>query len=169
MLVLGDIVEAQYNGLYNEYYKAKIVNIREGSIIDVEYMDGEKDLNLEPHHLRKFVPYSVGEQVQVKVHSDGDFLDARIIKVLSDDDDDDDQIIARLEESQQKVKVSQGWVRRFQKFVVGDVVGVLSDEDDDMTMATVVKENTDGTVNIEFEDGDKMLHVDLLSLREWQD
>jgi hypothetical protein len=126
MLVLGDIVEAQYNGLYNEYYKAKIVNIREGSIIDVEYMDGEKDLNLEPHHLRKFVPYSVGEQVQVKVHSDGDFLDARIIKVLSD-------------------------------------------EDDDMTMATVVKENTDGTVNIEFEDGDKMLHVDLLSLREWQD
>lgn len=165
MLVLGDVVEAQYNGIYNEYYKGKIVQIREGSMIDVEYMDGEQDLSLEPHHLTKFVPYSVGEQVQVKVHPNGNFLDAQIVKILSDDDD---RIVARLEDSRKKVKISQGWVRRVKTFLIGDIVGVVSDEeDDDMVMATVVKENSDGTVNIEFEDGEIMLHVDVMSLREW--
>lgn len=164
MLVLGDIVEAQYNGIYNEYYKGKIINIREGAIIDVEYSDGERDLNLEPQHLRKFIPYYVGERVETKVFQNGDFVDAQIVNIRSDD-----KVVARLMESHKLVTVPQGWIRRVKRFLVGDIVGILLEDDDEIFMATVVKENKDGTVNIEYEDGELQSHVALSSLREWHD
>eukprot|EP00557_Chaetoceros_sp_GSL56_P003301 CAMPEP_0176499164 /NCGR_PEP_ID=MMETSP0200_2-20121128/12761_1 /TAXON_ID=947934 /ORGANISM="Chaetoceros sp., Strain GSL56" /LENGTH=1000 /DNA_ID=CAMNT_0017897525 /DNA_START=94 /DNA_END=3096 /DNA_ORIENTATION=+ len=166
MLVLGDIVEAQYNGIYNEYYKGKIVKIKEGSIVDVEYTDGELDLSLEPHHLRKFVPYTVGEEVQVKASTNEQYLDAEIIKIISSSSDsNDDQLIVRLVENQKKLMVSTGSVRRIKKFFVGDVVEFVPDgEDEYMFRATVVKENVDGTVNIKFEDGETMRYVEMISI-----
>jgi hypothetical protein len=162
MLVLGDVVDAQYHGMYNEYYKGEIVNIREGSIVDVKYADGEIDVDLEPHHLSKFVPYSIGERVQVKVFPNGDYIEAKILNGTSED-----VVKARLMESRRIVTVTQGWIRRIKRFFVGDVVGAIMDEDEDVSMATVIKENTDGTVNIEFEDGEKAYYVSVSSLRDW--
>jgi hypothetical protein len=77
----GDIVEAQYKGIHNEWYKGKIIEISQGSIIDVQYADGDTDHDLDSSNLKVFKPYAVGERVEVD--RDGDFFTMKVVKVLA--------------------------------------------------------------------------------------
>ena len=155
MLVLGDTVDAQYNGMYNEYYKGKIVGIDQGTIIKVEYADGEQDPFLEPWHLHKFIPYAEGETLEVKTSKTAVFSSGKVLHIYENND-------VNVLTSKGSVRVPTSMLRRVKTFdfEVGEIVMAPFDESEDYFRATVVKKHIDNTVDLHFHDGDRSEKVD---------
>jgi len=90
---VGDIVEAKYEGQYNEWYKAKVTRINPLTYgYDIEYYDGDTDTGLQPFAIRRYIPPQVGEVLEArvadardewalsaitKVHNGGNYYDVR--------------------------------------------------------------------------------------------
>ena len=160
MLVLGDIVDAQYKGLHNEYYKGKIVGIGEGATIEVQYADGEQDQNLQPWHLHKFIPYTVGETLEVETPEDGSFWPGKVLHIY----ENNDVVIVT---SEGNVRVPPSKLKRVKAFKVGDIVGASFRESDGDFMATVVKKHIDNTVDLHFHYGERSNRVHPEEVRKW--
>ena len=59
----GDVVEAKYNGVYNEWYRATIVDLNvDASTYDVEYDDGELDDDLCRICVRPYEAITIGRR-----------------------------------------------------------------------------------------------------------
>jgi hypothetical protein len=155
MLKVGDIVEAKYQGSFNEFYKGQIVSVHEGTIVDVLYSDGEIDKGLDQSHVKGFVPYYEGESVEVKRSADGPFLPAVVTGIISET-----AIYVRMNDNNKRRKVNHSNVRRVKQFKVGDPVFAPFNNSDKFFPAKIVKENADGTVNLLFDDGDKENNVE---------
>ncbi|GFH48196.1 hypothetical protein CTEN210_04672 [Chaetoceros tenuissimus] len=155
MLKVGDIVEAKYQGAFNEFYKGQIVSVQEGSIVDVLYSDGEIDKGLDQSHVKAFVPYYEGESVEVKRSTDGAFLPAVVTGIISET-----AIYVRMNDNNKRRRVDHSNVRRVKQFKVGDPVFAPFNNSGEFFPAKIVKENADGTVNLLFDDGDKENNVE---------
>mmetsp|Transcript_5739 Transcript_5739/g.8615 ORF Transcript_5739/g.8615 Transcript_5739/m.8615 type:complete len:751 (+) Transcript_5739:3-2255(+) len=105
-LKVGDTVEGQYNGMYDEWYKGKIIKIYQGAIIDVKYTDGDVDYGLGSANVRKFVPYQVGEAVDASYFQDEEYIRVRIIKKTGT------EYVVRTKEGD-RVTVKEFSIRRF--------------------------------------------------------
>jgi hypothetical protein len=165
MLVLGDIVEAQYEGM-TDYYKGKIISIKEGSSVEVVFDDGDRDTHFEPSDLKKFVPYVVGERVQVKESVDGVYLPAKITRIYPEGRD---VLNAVFLDTRRRVKVPSSFVSRVETFEVGEFVEAPFEGSEDYFMATVVNMNADGTIDLHYDDGDESFQVNTRNLRKLYD
>ena len=70
----GDEVEAQYQGMHNEWYKGTVARIisKENSKnrYDVLYDDGDTDWGLPQRCLREYVPLTAGEVVEAMIEDE---------------------------------------------------------------------------------------------------
>eukprot|EP01083_Nonionella_stella_P002470 7127_1 len=159
---LGDSVEVQYGGIHNEYYKGKIVKIREGSHIDIQYIDGEIDDGLAPKHLRKFEPYAKGEQVQCRTEYQEMYRNCITDKVVTNDN-----AYIIFEGQRSRTRLAQKFIRRYnvgETFKVGDAVISPFQGSDELFKGIITEDNKDGTYNILFDDGDRDYHVPAFEL-----
>lgn len=60
----GDTVEAQYLGVHNEWYRGKVLRVKNGPFYDVQYDDGDTDLALGTNSVRKFTAYEVDQVIE---------------------------------------------------------------------------------------------------------
>ncbi|GFH48193.1 hypothetical protein CTEN210_04669 [Chaetoceros tenuissimus] len=154
MLKVGDIVEAKYEGSYNEFYKGQIMDVQEGNIVDVLYSNGLYN-ELDQSHVKAFVPYYEGESIEVKRSVDGAFLPAVVTGIISET-----AIYVRMNDNNKRRRVDHSNVRRVKQFKVGDPVFAPFNDSGEFFPAKIVKENADGTVNLLFDDGDKENNVE---------
>jgi len=138
---------------------AKIVDIVEGSVIEVEYADGEIGIDLSPLHMKKFTPYSIGERVETRTTSaaGGEFFRCEIIDVFPDD-----KCEVRLLDNGRRLKVPQSWMRRSKSFAMGDIVTCPYKGTTQFFWGRIMKVNADGTYDVKFDDGDEEFNVILL-------
>jgi hypothetical protein len=75
---------------YADYYRGTVLVILSNSAtFDIEYADGDIDDGMERRCLRPFVPYHVGEMIQVRKNPE-EFIDGTIWKIYQNEDDDDE-------------------------------------------------------------------------------
>ncbi len=160
----GDIVEAKYNGIYNEWYRATIVDINvDASTYDVEYDDGEADDNLCRVCVRPYEPLQLGEEVEVHEEEADTFYKGVVVAVHNDDTVDIDTGENGFFES-----VVPGYTRRTDpepEIKVGSRVEALYQRGKVWYDAVVTKLRSDGTFDVLYDDGDTELRVKRKNIR----
>ncbi|GMI22795.1 hypothetical protein TeGR_g14200, partial [Tetraparma gracilis] len=191
-LEIGSKVEARYKGK-SKYYPGKISRVRSNGTYDVAYDDGEKEMGIEKEMIKlvggsspKKSPRGskpkVGQKCTAQFKGKGRFYPGKVAKVNSDgtinvefddgdkdkfvepasfkleggggDDSDDDRGGRNRSKSPRgsKPKVGQKCTAQFKgkgRFYPGKVAKV----------------NSDGTINVEFDDGDKDKFVEPASFK----
>ena len=147
---VGDVVEAQYEGKFNEFYKAKVIRvnnpIRGG--YDVEYFDGDIDRGLAPRSIRRYVPPQVGEVFEGKVPNTEDEWEICAITQVRENDEYDVQF----EDGKKGYSLSVSDVRRvLWEYEEGDNVLVESDSGR-IRSGIVTKEHDNETYDIRYDD-----------------
>lgn len=132
-----------------QYYKGKIISVSQGSVVSVQYFDGELDSDLAPHHITKWRPYAVGEILEVKASSNGEFQRAEVLKSVQNG-----KVLVELLNNGRHANVRETWIRRIKLAEPGDVVECPFEGSDRLFKGTVVKINIDGTYHVKFFDGD---------------
>jgi hypothetical protein len=157
----GDVVEAKYNGVHNEWYRATIVDMNvDASTYDVQYDDGELDEDLCRLCIRPYKALRLDEEVGVR-EEDGDiFYNGRIIQVHADgtvdiDAGEDglfenvDAAFVRRSDPEPELEVGSRVEALYQAGVGG---GAWYD-------GVVTRVRPDGTFDILYEDGDTEFRV----------
>jgi hypothetical protein len=127
--------------------------------VTVQYFDGELDLHLAPQHVKKFVPYAVGESVEVKTSEYGEFQSAEVRQAVTNG-----KVKVKLSDSKRIISIVEPWVRRATygqdgDAQVGDIVECPYEGSDALFQGTVVKRNDDGSYHVKFFDGDEDFEV----------
>ena len=118
-------------------------------------MDGEMDVGLAPHHVKKFVPYAIGHKVQAKTSVDAEFKSAEILEVIPHE-----KVVVKFSSRGGKiVKVKETWIRRVKEVEIGDIVECPFEGSDELFKGTVLRRNRDDTYHVKFFDGDEDYHV----------
>jgi len=164
----GDTVEAKYNGIFNEWYKGRIVDINvDASTYDVQYDDGEVDEDLCRLCIRPYVPLKVGEEADVREEEGDVFYSGRVVKVHADGTVDIDT-----GESGVFEEVDVGYTRRRDpepEIVEGSRVEALyqGGRGEGRIWYDAIVENVraDGTYDIFYDDGDREFQVNRQFIR----
>ena len=159
----GDIVDAQYHGVFNEWYRAKVDVVSSNSgVVDVIYDDGEIDVGLCRLCVRPFVPYEVGEPVAAHDKEEGVFYAGRVVQVNAksatyDIQTDDNGLMTVTAGSiRRAVSVLQKGARVEAKFQgVGEI----------WYPGTIIAEHDDGSFDVQYDDGDKEFEVEWEHIR----
>jgi len=121
----------------------------------VEYDDGDPDVDLCRSCVRRFVEYSVGEDVEYREVGDDTYYPGSIVKAHPDDTCD-----VRLESGELVKNVGSSALRRTvlpspDQFRVGSpVLGLFGGEGEDWFPGKIVRDYGDGTFAVEYDDGD---------------
>jgi hypothetical protein len=144
------------NSNYPQYYKGKIVDIRQGGYIDVQYADGEIDEDLMHYHVKRFQPYTIGEIVSAKKRNDDIFHLGIVVETHPGN-----MLSIEFFEKNDIEKVPQSFVRRYSdKFHVGDHVEAPFGYYDEMFSGVIIEVNEEETgYTVLFDDGDVVRNV----------
>jgi hypothetical protein len=146
----------------SEWYKATIIAANPSkATYEVFYADGETDSNVARKCLRLFVPYKVGDSVEVRVEGDDEtYLRGEIVAVLPVDGSDDDHFDVETDHGILSL-VTADRLRRFkqvdhQPFKVGSRVMAPfeGDDEEEFFPATIRVMYSDGSAAVLFDDGD---------------
>jgi hypothetical protein len=137
-----------YRGTVTEVFSAK-------NMIDVAYEDGEEDENLSVSCIRPFVPYYVGEIVEVLGIEDTIFYRGIIVEAYPGGVFD----IETEEEAGLRKFVAPRYMRRFVDaeavaFERGDVIEALFDGGDMWFQGKIARKRRNGSYDISYFDGD---------------
>ena len=148
---VGDIVKAQYEGKFNEFYKGKVIRVnnplRGG--YDVEYFDGDIDRGLAPRSIRRYVPPQLGEVFEGKVPNTKDEWEICAITRVYETDEYDVQF----EDGKKGSSLSVSDIRRvLWEYEEGDVVLVENDSGR-IRSGIVSKEHGNETYDVRYDDG----------------
>ena len=148
---VGDVVEAQYKGKFNEFYKAKVIranNPLKGGY-DVEYFDGDIDRGLAPRSIRRYVPPQLGEVFEGKVPNTKDEWEICAVTRVHDENDEYD---VQFEDGKKGYSLSVADVRRvLWEYEEGDDVLVENDTGR-IRSGIVSKEHGNETYDIRYDD-----------------
>jgi len=159
---VGDVVEAQYQGKFNEYYKAKVILVNdplEGGY-DVEYFDGDIDRGLTPRSIRRYVPPSIHEVMEARVPDDKGEYEWELCAVTKIHDGDEYDV--QCENGKKGYSIPVTDIRRvLWEFEEGDDIA-----ENNGGIGVVTKELGDGTYDIRYDDGEEAYGVpqDLIHL-----
>ena len=88
-----------------QWYKGRIVNIIQGSKIDVKYVDGEIDEELDSKNVKSFKPYTAGEIIEVSLEDD--FIEVEVIRIVRN------ELVVKSKYKRQTFTVDERNARRF--------------------------------------------------------
>jgi hypothetical protein len=159
---VGDVIEAQYQGKFNEYYKAKVILVNDPlrGGYDVEYFDGDIDRGLTPRSIRRYVPPSIGEVFEARVPNEEGEYEWELCAVTKVHDGDEYDV--QFEDGKKGYSLPVTDIRRvLWEFEKGDDVFV-----ENKGIGVVTKEVGDGTYDIRYDDGEEAYGVpkDLIHL-----
>jgi hypothetical protein len=163
----GDVVEANYGGLFSEWYRATITGANSNTMTwEIEYADGEEDFDLCRHCVRRFRPYEVGDEIEWRAP---DMVYRPCVITAVNDDGTFD--IKRKGKGKIKKSVSADDFRRTEEDPFADILvpGVriqakLPDYEG-WWPGELKAINSDRTFAIEFDDGDFVQQVDPRAVR----
>jgi hypothetical protein len=118
-------------------------------IIDILYVDGEEELDLALGCIRPFVPFHVGETVEVSIEDT--FYRGIIVEAYTDDVFDIETQDGRVQ------KFVDPYMRRFveaQVFQRGDLIEARFNRGDEWFKGEITKKRRDGLYAISYLDGD---------------
>ena len=160
---VGDVVEAQYQGKFNEYYKAKVIRVnnplRGG--YDVEYFDGDIDRGLTSRSVRRYVPPSINEVIEARVPDEEGEYEWELCAVTKIHDGDEYDV--QFEDGKNGYSLPVTDIRHvLWEFEEGDDVFV----ENKGGIGVVTKELGDGTYDVRYDDGEEAYGVpqDLIHL-----
>lgn len=154
-----------------EWYKGKIKFASSDKYTwTVEFDDGELDNNLCPRCVRPFLPYRVGEGIEVRV-SNVEFAPGKFTSVNTENDSYD----VLLENGELVSGASSAEIRRIDsitrnEFKRGDrVLAMFPDVSDEWFPGVVEHANKDGSFAIQYDDGDYAPRVKLEQLQSLEE
>jgi len=153
----GDVVEGQYRGKFNEWYRAKVakINANRGKI-DITYGDGDKDKGLCRLCVRPYESFKINESVQLSLK--GEYYEGRIVRIRNNDKYNVQTDLKGLRKN-----VKGHLIRRFVNTLEeGSIIEALFQgaSSEEWFRGRIWKVNADGTYDIKFDDGDKEYSVD---------
>mmetsp|Transcript_6751 Transcript_6751/g.18838 ORF Transcript_6751/g.18838 Transcript_6751/m.18838 type:complete len:985 (+) Transcript_6751:168-3122(+) len=160
---VGDVVEAQYEGKFNEYYKAKVIRVNnpfKGGY-DVEYFDGDIDRGLAPRYVRRYFPPHTREVFEAKVPDENEWELCAVTKIH-----DGEKYDVQFEDGKKGYSLPVTDIRRVVwEYEAGDDVFVEK-KGGRIRVGVVTKELGDGTYDIRYDDGEEVYGVpqDLIHL-----
>ena len=160
---VGDVVEAQYQGKFNEYYKAKVIRVNDPlrGGYDVEYFDGDIDRGLTPRSVRRYVPPSINEVIEARVPDEEGEYEWKLCAVTKIHDGDEYDV--QCEDGKNGYSLPVTDIRHvLWEFEEGDDVFV----ENKGGIGVVTKELGDGTYDVRYDDGEEAYGVpqDLIHL-----
>lgn len=161
---IGDIVEAQYEGKHNEFYKAKVIRVNnpfKGGY-DVEYFDGDVDRGLASWSVRRYVPPYLGEVVEAKLpnikaeipYTKDKWGLCAVTKVHENEEYD-----VEFEDGKKSTSLPAADIRRvLWEYEEGDDV-LVENERGRIRTGIISKDRGDGTYDIRYDDGEEVSSV----------
>lgn len=159
-----DIIEAQYQGEYNEWYKGQIVRVFSGSFIDVRYEDGQLDNYLPASSVVHFEPYQVDETIECRKFAEEEFMKATVLKVVSEND-----LMVKYKDGDVSV-IPNRFVRRFRWIwrKWDPITHKSCSLDGKQWGKGSVLDVTNKRVKIECDDGSILDDIDVRFIRHWK-
>jgi hypothetical protein len=154
----GDIVDGQYKGSYNEWYRGRVVSAScNNGAIDVVYDDGDLDPGLCRMCVRPHLPFAVDEAVAAR-DDENTFFGGRIVKVHTKTTTYD---IQTMNNGLMK-NVSTAHIRRFYSTLKlgARVEAKFQGVGEEWYRAKIVAVHDDGSFDVEYDDGDKEFEVE---------
>ena len=171
--VLKQLTKTHCVSITTQYYKGKIVDIGEGTVVDVRFEDGDMAYDQSLRHMTRFVSYTEGEIVEAKEFPDDDsYHICKIVKVYPDD-----MVLVEFDISGGRYKIPHAFIRRVKQeqdleknlgkgFKVGDDVLAPFQGSEEIYRGKIIKKNRDGTFNVLFDDGDVTENLSKRDLEE---
>ena len=176
--------------LLAEWYRGVVVQANSNEYTyDVMYDDGDIDRDLKPECVRRFEPYAVDEEIDVRVDVDRDvYASGRVVKVHEGEGDDQEILydvqtgmhglhskmsasnLRRLGPKQRdpsttKVMKNNGSNSYGPSLQAGTLISARYQGKDKWFPGRVVQTNSDGTYAIQYDDGDFEGRVHIQNIR----
>mmetsp|Transcript_14526 Transcript_14526/g.21419 ORF Transcript_14526/g.21419 Transcript_14526/m.21419 type:complete len:937 (-) Transcript_14526:197-3007(-) len=151
-----DIVDGQYRGSFNEWYRAVVTKMdaNKGKI-NIKYFDGDKDNNLSHRSVRPYKALQMGEVVSVQV--EGKYYPGRIVSLSGDDKYDIQTFDKGLSKNVPGYLVMRSYDNS-ESVVEGSVVEAKF-QGREWFRGRIARINDDGTYDIDYDDGDQEFSV----------
>ena len=148
-----------FSSLNRQWYKGRITKIDRKGLYDVKYDDGDTDKGLKRISIRRYIPLKKGEIVKSKViDKNGD--DLWVLSVITKVKDDGTVNVKHFDGEKLESLPAGIFVQRFDwRYQKGSRVKAQW-KDHGWFKALVAKVNSDGTYDIDFDDGDFRSSVD---------
>jgi hypothetical protein len=156
----GDIVDGQYQGSYNEWYRGRVVSASSNKgNIDVLYDDGELDPGLCRMCVRPHAPYTVDEAISARNHEDT-FFGGRIVKVNTNANTTTYDVQTTTNGLMKNVSTAN-IMRSYSTLTLGArVEAKFQGVGEEWYLARIVAVHDDGSFDVEYDDGDREFEVE---------